>query len=351
MRADNRPSGFDYLRLSLAVSVLVYHSIAVSYGSEAAARFLEGPWRPLAIFIVPSFFALSGFLVAGSLERNTIPAFLTLRALRIFPALTVEVMISALLIGPLLTVIPWPDYFTNGEFYAYFLNVIGNIHYTLPGVFANQPPPNMVNAQLWTVPYELDCYIAITVLALARLIKPARLLLAVTALMLMFTVRDLYFTAPVALAQKQPGPMLVVAFLFGVLLYLARSMIPSSGLLAAASAVLSWVLLDFAQTIYLAAIPVAYLTAYLGVQDPRRFSVIRGADYSYGIYLYSYPIQQSVAFLLPSTKTWFFNTAISLPLSAIAAYLSWTLLEFKIHQRRKAVLSAVSNIGRRRARA
>jgi peptidoglycan/LPS O-acetylase OafA/YrhL len=56
-----RPSGFDYMRLLLALSVIAWHSLLISYGTD------EGPWRPvlgpLALLIVPMFFALSGFLV------------------------------------------------------------------------------------------------------------------------------------------------------------------------------------------------------------------------------------------------------------------------------------------------
>jgi peptidoglycan/LPS O-acetylase OafA/YrhL len=99
---QNRPSGFDYLRLILAISVIAVHSVMLCSGQFP---FWTGPLRPLVCFILPSFFALSGFLVTGSFERNTIPAFFTLRALRIFPALAVEVLISALIIGPLLTTV------------------------------------------------------------------------------------------------------------------------------------------------------------------------------------------------------------------------------------------------------
>jgi peptidoglycan/LPS O-acetylase OafA/YrhL len=107
----DHPSGFDYLRLVLAISVIVWHSVAVCYGGVIQAEFFGGPLRPLLYSIVPAFFALSGFLVASSLERNKIPQFVTLRIMRIFPALVVEVFISALVIGPLLTTFTWRMYF------------------------------------------------------------------------------------------------------------------------------------------------------------------------------------------------------------------------------------------------
>lgn len=71
-RAEDRPSGFDYLRLSLAVSIVAWHTIAVCYGPQAEAPLWTQWFRPLPFFIIPAFFALSGFLVAGSL--NAIPS-------------------------------------------------------------------------------------------------------------------------------------------------------------------------------------------------------------------------------------------------------------------------------------
>ena len=85
--------------------------------------------------------------------------------MRIFPALTVEVFVSALIIGPLLTNVRWRDYFSSGVFFSYFLNVTGNIHYYLPGVFGGNPTADLVNVQLWTIPLELYCYLIITILA------------------------------------------------------------------------------------------------------------------------------------------------------------------------------------------
>ena len=178
---DEKPgnaSGFDCLRIALAISVMVWHSPANSYGPDGEYLVRGGliGW-PLTLCILPSFFALSGFLVAGSLARNTLPGFLTLRALRIVPALAVEVTLSALMIGPLVTTLPLWHYFSDREFIHYFLNIGGDIHYFLPGVFNDLPLPQYVNLQLWTVPWELTCYIAIVVAATLGIIRrPSRLL-------------------------------------------------------------------------------------------------------------------------------------------------------------------------------
>ncbi len=82
---NNRPSGFDYLRLGLAVSIVCMHSVQTSYGLAAETALWTSPLRGLLRLILPMFFALSGFLVAGSLQRTTtLLQFLGLRAIRIY---------------------------------------------------------------------------------------------------------------------------------------------------------------------------------------------------------------------------------------------------------------------------
>src|SRR5258705_2688736 len=64
----NRPTGFDYMRIGLALSVILAHGFYLNYGGAHAS---ECEWL-IAIFtplIVPMFFGLSGCLGIGSLER------------------------------------------------------------------------------------------------------------------------------------------------------------------------------------------------------------------------------------------------------------------------------------------
>ncbi len=85
-----RTSGFDYLRFGLATSIILWHGILISYGAEVELGYWRGPIGVAYHFVLPVFFALSGFLVAGSLDRcPTLVSFFGLRVLRIVPALSV----------------------------------------------------------------------------------------------------------------------------------------------------------------------------------------------------------------------------------------------------------------------
>jgi len=340
---NNRPSGFDYSRLGLAITVIAFHTVWVCYGDEGERAFWSGPFRPVFCAIVPSFFALSGFLVAGSLERNPLAAFLTLRAVRIFPALAVEVLISALLIGPLLTSLTVNGYFSDPLFYHYLLNLIGDIHYQLPGVFENLPAANTVNIQLWTVPIELECYILISILALVGLTrKPRWFLVALLAATIAVLGKEWVLGVFPVQNSRPANNLLVLSFLFGISLYMLRDRVTFNWPLFGFALCASWFCFMQVETTYLAPLPVAYATVFLGLLNPRKTLLVAGADYSYGMYLYGFPVQQAMYYLFPECRAWYVNLIASLLLTGLLAYLSWTFLESRIHRKR---MSAVHVVG------
>ena len=331
----NRPTGFDYLRLTLTLSIIVWHSVTICYGPSAEAYFWTGPPRPIVALLLPSFFALSGFLVAGSLERNDIPEFLTLRITRIFPALAVEVLVSAIIIGPLLTSIAWREYFSSYQFFCYFLNLFGDIHYFLPGLFAGNPTPKYVNAQLWTVPVELYCYLVLTASSIFGITKIKNgLFVGVLCIVAVLTLGVQFGLAP--LPSLVPDVIfLTTSFLFGVSLYVMRSQIAYSRLLFLISLCLYIVLCMNRNLIYLSALPLTYVIIFVGLQNPPKISLLRGADYSYGVYLYGYPLQQSVSYLFPSHRFWYVNALSGVALALALAFLSWTFVESKVISHRR----------------
>ena len=322
-------SGFDYLRYGLAIAVVLWHSCLVSLGDQKAMEIADNwsSWftRP----ILPMFFALSGFLVASSLERSSsIPKFLWMRATRIYPALTAEVILSAFIIGPIITTLPLTQYFTDPKFQSYMWNMIGRIRFELPGVFATAPMANVVNSSLWTVPFELECYIILAALGLLKLHKqPKILLLLLLAVILSLSaytiIKPENFLYPKA---NLTGRQLVIFFVAGVAAYLNRDSIPHSKWLALLCAILGAISLRNIETSYIATIPVTYITVWLGVCQPKKIAIMKKGDYSYGIYLYAWPMQQ-IAQQSGLGATYVANVLISLTLVSVFAAFSWHFIE------------------------
>lgn len=352
---SGRSTGFDYIRILLAFQILFWHSFLVCYGVSTFRMFFENFYRPAVFAVVPCFFALSGFLVAGSLVRvKNVPVFLTLRALRIFPALGCEVIISALVIGPLLTDRSLQNYFTSPELHAYFLNMVGLVHFTLPGVFTHNPFSS-VNQQLWTIPAELLCYQILAALAILRVTSTIRVYgLAMILLTFVAVIRD-WSKSATATGFLPTTSFVTMCFVCGVFLYLAREIIPYKLSLCIGSLVIIWLVLMCTKyldrrvyyyylIIYLAPCPIAYVTTYLGLTKVRKIGVIASGDYSYGIYLYGFPIQQAIVQLLPSYRVWYMNLVLSLLITGLFAWLSWRFVESRILSRRVLATQLVDSV-------
>ena len=315
--------GFDALRVMLSISILCVHSPSITGASS-------GPWYGPAAFVgaflVPAFFALSGFLVIASAIRvESLATFLTFRGLQILPALSTEVAITALIIGPLATKETLRSYFTDPEFFTYFSNVIGNVHFTLPGVFDHNPI-KAVNLSLWTIRPEIVCYLTLSSILIARLHKSTPFFIAMTfVLFVAMTVLSLAQSSGHGMTFASQAKFFFY-FVVGSLAYLLRYHIPFHWTFLVAAFVGSSVLLGRPGWEILGALPLVYCTVFAGLVRLPMLRLFSHGDYSYGIYLFAYPIQQLVA-SVPWTRVWYLNILIALPITVLVAALSWHWIE------------------------
>ena len=325
--------GFDHLRIGLSLSILLWHSFSNSYGLSYVASLPSFPIPPLLSSLLPMFFGLSGFLVMGSALRvGNVKTFLTYRSLRIAPALFTEIAVSALILGPILTTLPLKQYFLDPTFFEYFGSLIGRVRLTLPGVFTDNPTPEFVNLALWTVGPELLCYVAMTALMVTGYYKNRVALAAITiAYCAICLLSDNLSDGHVG--EVLPPRILVFSFLFGAVLFAFRDRVVHSRSLAAISFVAATCLIFVGQQLdtiapsYVAVPMYVYTIAVIGLTQLPEMPFFRRGDYSYGIYIYGFPIQQTVAYLLPSHREWWINFGISLPITLVIAAMSWHLIE------------------------
>lgn len=344
--------GFDFCRIALALSIIVFHSFTTL--GQGKMENTELLWI-LNVSVLPMFFGLSGFLVAGSAQRLNLQNFLINRGIRIVPALSVEILLSALILGPLLTSVALSQYFTDGEFFRYFLNMLGIVHYELPGMFESNPN-NIVNASLWTVPLEIACYALISILIFTKSLHRWWFVVAMgvawTAAGYLYNRFDLgatTFIAQVEMAKTlltgafaQRGPGLIPCFLFGILVYNYRDKIPYSGVLAlfslaALAAIGGAGSFGWVQSPLFVAVTTplfVYLIVYVGLSRMPKVPFYHRGDYSYGIYLYGYPLQQTIVQFFPEINI-FAHIAASIIGVTIFATFSWHCIEKPILAMRK----------------
>jgi peptidoglycan/LPS O-acetylase OafA/YrhL len=355
--------GFDFARIFLATAIVAWHTATLTGHLEmvraSAFWFFE-------YALLPMFFVLSGFLVAGSGMRLSTKNFILNRAARIVPALFADIIFAALLIGPLVTTLPANLYFTGPTFFTYFLNIAGWVHYALPGVFESNPSPD-VNGALWTVPFEIGCYIIFAGLMISGAIKRPRLVLLFTYFTLIIVV---HFSAMTSLRVNPPslfiewvarelflqrGGLLWPSFLIGIVLYQLRYYVPFSKAVASGivcAAILVSATGDFATlfgnpAVHVVALPLlAYLTVMIGLSPMPRLPGFETGDYSYGLYLYHVPFIQSLIHYFPQAwigDRWWTLFFAGFPLALTAAVISWHLLEYPVLKLRKRYSFAINH--------
>lgn len=319
--------GFDTLRIVLALLIMGFHGSQILHG-RATADFRQSNLFPVTLALVPLFFCLSGFLVTGSAMRTrSIKKFLTNRGLRIFPALTVEVFLCALVLGPLLTVLDLKAYFSEIKFYSYFGNIIGRVRMSLPGVFLANPIPDTVNASLWTLQPEFYCYLLMTFLMLTTLaFKRTVISIAFICILLMLSAMNLAngMGRP---TDVFPPHVIIFYFFCGIIAHQWRSRILLNKLFFLVAAVISYFAITAPSMAYLAAIPLTYMMVYLGLLNIPLMKPFNTGDYSYGIYLFNFPLQQSIIAIYPDVDSWWVLMSISIPATLMFSAFSWHYIE------------------------
>lgn len=286
---------------------------------------------PLGAIGVYIFFTISGYLVSESWARDPhVGRFLIRRSLRIFPGLIVCTLLSVFLLGPLLTTFSLRDYFAHPHTWAYLKNVFLHISFHLPGMFENNRL-HAVNGSLWSLPAEFFMYLVVVFLGLfARLRK--EVVLSALALWLPLS----FFWA------MKPGtpPWIVYAtdvrhvvmpgayFLIGMAFYVYDL----KRYFTVANMTLAFVLL-FCMERWIPALPVVswfvlpFVVLGFGFSYSEKLALFtRYGDFSYGVYIYAFPIEQALVSLYPKYGIATYMTAVTV-LTLMFAAMSWHWVE------------------------
>jgi len=300
--------GFDYLRLIAAILVIAHHARMLNGQSPL----VFGSGLDLGALGVGVFFVISGYLVAGSWARAPrIPAFLAKRALRIFPGLLAALLLTAFVLGPLVTALGPADYLRAPATWLYVLRNLSlyDVTYALPGVFLTAPVAGIVNGSLWTLRLEFTAYLGLALLAPLRRALPL-------ALESLAAIAALAAIALHATGLDGRGDLFRIAYLAALngFLFLAGVSLQATGTRPRAWAAVA-ALAFLATPAWFLALPLA--VARLGELKLPKLP----ADLSYGLYIYSFPLQQWLA--TQHQLTLATSLALTLPFAA----LSWFLVE------------------------
>ena len=334
--APRHHNAFDALRIIAAAAVLYSHSFAL-YGLPEPVPLAGQTFGSIAVAL---FFSLSGYLVCQSwCSDPDVLRFALRRGLRIFPGLIVVVVVTAGLIGLLITDLSATAYLQSADLYNFIVKgmlALGSP--TLPGVFEKNPFPNATNGSLWTLRYEIIMYVA---LALAGRLFGRRhfqwacpLLLCLCALTWLLTTyvgaKNLQIPLVWHLTELYLDRIAYLgAFFFaGASMLLYRDRVPLSPF--AAIVAVGVVALVTSPTIVMCMLwlIVPYVVCTFAFRSPTWMTKANGYDYSYGVYIYAFPIQQIFSLIGSEHHwSWFAVMAASAVVTFWAAAASWYYVE------------------------
>lgn len=341
-----RFNNLNFLRSLLAIIVLLSHCYLIYYGTveEVEPLYLwSGSQLTLDILAVNFFFVISGFLILKSWESN--PAFgqfLKKRILRIYPAFIVVSVLCLFVFAPFGTgdyFKPfgyWSMYFDYMDWKSIPLNILYLNEPKAPWVFKNLPIEDSLNKPIWTIKFEFFCYLTIPLLGWVKVFKSKIVCLLLFLIFYGVYVYQ-YFTKTSFFGWKEYAvigqPDMIVQFITfffaGVILYVFRKdfLRKRAYLYLSLLIVICAIIFNTGLAIVL---PIFGSYILFHLTFARSYSLIgfsKWGDFSYSIYLFSWPIQQLVLMYLEKYMDVTLLFILSTSITICFSYLSWHYIE------------------------
>ena len=341
-------NNFDLLRFVFASLVILSHSYPLATGSERNEPLilLSGGQLTMGSLSVDCFFIMSGYLIAQSWVRKPLVAsYLNKRVRRIYPGYLMAAVISAFIVTPMFSDASFRQLITPQYLQEFLVKAVQlNFHQAGPA-FSTNPAPGPVNGSLWSIPFEFWCYIGLMGVGLAGLLK--RPLWLGVGLLVLIAIAFVVEFNQLKIGGKIIGKIvgyptiwahILPYFVAGMAFFGFRDRIRCH----ARGAAIAGVLLLLACTVQYALIFVlpfaaAYIVLWLAFIPSRgAHNFARNGDYSFGIYLYAFPITQIIAHYTGPTSP-FLLFALAWPASIAAGALSWHFLEHRFMRSHRPV--------------
>lgn len=317
-----KSNNFDFLRQLAAILVIICHVPPLFRNTQELGY--------LGTDAVAMFFSISGFLVFGSWQRDqNLGRFFFKRALRIFPGLSAMIILTAIVIGPIFTNFSTYAYFNDPLLYKYIASIkLFPFVFMLPGVFISNPYHYVVDGSVWTLPMEITMYGLLALLGLLGLLAQKRagfILCILLAFCVWLSFQGLRTTLATmdahALARN------ATCFFSGMVIWHWQEKLPFLRWTFPVTAVLLLYFGNSPTGEYLVTFLLPFATISLGLAStPVLRSFGRFGDPSYGIYIWSFPVMQSLIAYWPemTLNTFIFSSIL---ISIGLGFASWHLVE------------------------
>lgn len=296
------------------------------------------------------FFSISGFLVTQSWQADpNVLRFAVRRMLRIWPGYAIAIFLSVAFLGPWVSDLPWREYIRHPQATEYLRNFFFQMRSAIPAEFRGSALPFAVNGSLWTIPLELQCYALFAIAGVSGLLARRAWIAATTVAVALYYAgwqlrgEDIVSFFKLSI-ERQYLIEFGACFFFGTAMCLYWEQLRQHrAVLAAACACLAILPYLLGRPVLAGLLAVPAVAIAFGTAS---WPFLRGfdqlGDLSYGIYLYAFPVQQTIIWSLGDRMEWWPRLILTTACTLVCAFVSWHLIE-----KRALTLKPRSRKGRR----
>lgn len=322
---STRSNNLNLVKFIAALFVIISHAYPLCKGAEYNDILSDLSRNSIAFgsLAVAIFFMSSGFFVTKSLLKSKdSKKYLHNRFIRIFPPLWFTLIVCILVCGLFFSTYSLGKYFLSSDFFKYCLNFILIPIHNLPGVFMNNIYPGVINGPLWTLPIEFVCYLVLLLAYKLNLVNKKSYKYVALLVIVAFVGINLI---PLSIkGYIQP----CFLFFWGSFYWIYRDNITMNNtyFLISLVAFVLLIVLGYGQVASFLFVP--YLTLYIAFCLPQCNNRLASlGNLSYDIYLCGWPIQQMIISLFGGSMLVGMNILISIPLSILVGYITYSLVE------------------------
>jgi peptidoglycan/LPS O-acetylase OafA/YrhL len=321
-------NNFNSLRLIAAYLVFYSHSFLLKPIPKPETPYFLGLFD-FGIIGVYIFFCISGYLVSKSWDNDqNIRRFLIKRILRIFPGLIIVILLCTFILGPIFTNLSIKSYFNSQLTWKYLTNIFLFRAYNLPGVFETNFHPYTINGSLWSLKVEFIMYIMLPFLSLLTKNIYYNIFIAFTFILLNIN-GEIIFNKFLINYERSLLEFPKCASYFWIGVCINRFKLEKYFTISNLCLLMFFILVGSNYHVLLPLIVILYISVIsisFGSAKSIILIKITKNDYSYGIYIYSFPVQQTISSISPNIS--FINYLIITSLiTLLFSIFSWHFIE------------------------
>jgi len=337
---DRKNNIFDYIRILLAIAVIVAHCYPLFFGMTASDPITQKILRTESLggVAVISFLIMSGFMITQSMvnSKNN-RQFFGKRLIRIFPALIVMLLLTVFVLGPIVYNGPVLNYFKSSTVWKYLvhnINLFGNTAYSIEGIFENNPYPSAINGSLWSLKHEFIAYIFLMLLSWCTILKNRKAMLCITGASVLVYVLNInlasifnFLNNVGVIMEINQFVKLIMYFLIGSTIYLYKDKIKMSFKYFVFACIILLLGIALNATKYVLILTMPYILMYIGTFKFKKDILAKVGDISYALYIYAFPIQQLIVYYLKDKINIWVYILLSIVITSVVSVVTTYIVD------------------------